>query len=57
VVQALEVATARDLILVTGSIFVAAEAREFLKGIVGEVYPEFQYGLSSAEAALQVSHG
>ena len=57
VVQALEVATARDLILVTGSLFVAAEAREFLKGIVGEVYPEFQYGLSSAEPASQVSHG
>ena len=42
--QALETAGEEDLVLVTGSLFVAAEARELLKGIVGEVYPELQPG-------------
>jgi len=44
--QALEMADEEDLVLVTGSLFVAAEAREFLKGIVGEVYPELQPGMA-----------
>ena len=44
--QALETANEEDLVLVTGSLFVAAEARELLKGIVGEVYPELQPGMA-----------
>jgi dihydrofolate synthase/folylpolyglutamate synthase len=44
--QALEMADEEDLVLVTGSLFVAAEAREFLKGISGEVYPELQPGMT-----------
>ena len=32
----------RDLILVTGSLFIAAEAREHFRGIQGEVYPELR---------------
>ena len=43
--QALEVArdmaAEGDLILVTGSLFVAAEAREHVKGITPEIYPVF----------------
>ena len=31
-----------DLILVTGSLFVAAEAREHIKGITPEIYPTFE---------------
>ncbi len=42
VARALEEATEDTLILVTGSLFVAAEAREALKGIEPELYPEFQ---------------
>lgn len=33
-----------DLILTTGSLFVAAEARELLKGIPPEIYPTFNAG-------------
>lgn len=44
--QALEMAGEEDLVLITGSLFVAAEARELLKGIVGEVYPELQPGMT-----------
>jgi dihydrofolate synthase/folylpolyglutamate synthase len=40
--EALRRAEAEDLILVTGSLFTAAEAREHLLGIPGEVYPELQ---------------
>jgi dihydrofolate synthase/folylpolyglutamate synthase len=43
--QALEMArdmsVEGDLILVTGSLFVAAEAREQMKGITPEIYPVF----------------
>ena len=39
---AVEEAAADDLVLATGSLFTAAEAREHLLGITGEVYPEFQ---------------
>jgi dihydrofolate synthase/folylpolyglutamate synthase len=42
VTLALEEAREGDLVLVTGSLFVAAEAREALKGIAPELYPEFQ---------------
>jgi dihydrofolate synthase/folylpolyglutamate synthase len=45
VAQALEMAGEDDLVLVTGSLFVAAEAREYVKGIKGEVYPEMQSSL------------
>lgn len=34
-----------DLVLVTGSLFVAAEAREMVKGIAGEAYPELSSSL------------
>jgi dihydrofolate synthase/folylpolyglutamate synthase len=39
-----------DLVLVTGSLFVAAEAREALKGITPELYPEME---RPADAALR----
>ena len=42
IARALEEATKDTLVLVTGSLFVAAEAREALKGIEPELYPEFQ---------------
>ena len=40
--QALEWATQNDLVLITGSLFVAAEAREELKGIPPEIHPKLQ---------------
>ena len=40
--KALEWAGKDDLVLVTGSLFAAAEAREVLKGIPPEIYPELQ---------------
>ena len=40
VAQALASADANDLVLVTGSLFVAAEAREAVLGIEPEVYPD-----------------
>jgi folylpolyglutamate synthase/dihydropteroate synthase len=40
------------LILVTGSLFVAAEAREFFKRIKGEAYPDFQVGLTGSKPTL-----
>ena len=42
--KALEEAGESDLVLVTGSLFVAAEAREALLGIVPELYPELEPG-------------
>ena len=39
-VRALEEAGERHMVLATGSLFVAAEAREFIKGIEPELYPE-----------------
>ena len=39
-VRALEEAGEGDMVLATGSLFVAAEAREFIKGIEPELYPE-----------------
>lgn len=39
---ALGQATARDLLVVTGSLFVAAEAREMILGIPPELYPSLQ---------------
>ena len=39
---ALETAREGDLILATGSLFVAAEVRETIKGIVPELYPSLQ---------------
>lgn len=38
--QALEVAAPGDIVLATGSLFVAAEAREVILGIESEVYPD-----------------
>ena len=40
--MALELADADDLVLATGSLFVAAEAREAIKGIEPELYPELE---------------
>ncbi|MFQ5859986.1 MAG: bifunctional folylpolyglutamate synthase/dihydrofolate synthase [Dehalococcoidia bacterium] len=40
--EALAEAQEEDLVLVTGSLFVAAEAREVLRGIAPEVYPKLQ---------------
>jgi dihydrofolate synthase/folylpolyglutamate synthase len=40
------------LILVTGSLFVAAEAREFFKRIKGEAYPDFQVCLAGSKPTL-----
>ena len=40
VARALEVAGEDDLVLATGSLFVAAEVREVIKGIEPELYPE-----------------
>ena len=42
VARALEDAREDDLVLATGSLFVAAEAREAIKGIEPELYPEIQ---------------
>ena len=56
VAQALEMSEEEDLILVTGSLFVAAEAREFLKGIEGEMYPELHPALSPTEPVAQAKH-
>ena len=39
--QALAEADAADVVLVTGSLFVVAEALEWRLGIEGEHYPEF----------------
>jgi dihydrofolate synthase/folylpolyglutamate synthase len=39
-VRALEEAGERHMVLATGSLFVAAEVREFIKGIEPELYPE-----------------
>ena len=39
--MARDMAADEDLILVTGSLFVAAEAREHMKGITPEIYPVF----------------
>ena len=39
--MARDMAAEGDLILVTGSLFVAAEAREYVKGITPEIYPVF----------------
>lgn len=44
-VHAMGQARAGDLVLVTGSLFVAAEAREVFKGIAAEAYPELQSSL------------
>ena len=38
VTVAQDVASNNDVVLVTGSLFVAAEAREFVKGIPPEIY-------------------
>ena len=38
--QALEVAAPGDIVLATGSLFIAAEAREVILGIESEVYPD-----------------
>ena len=40
--MALELADPEDLVLATGSLFVAAEAREAIKGIEPELYPELE---------------
>ena len=48
---ALGVATAEDLVLVTGSLFVVAEALEYWDGLEPERYPEFE-AAGSAEATL-----
>ena len=40
VAQALAMAAPGDLVLATGSLFVAAEAREAMLGIEPEVYPD-----------------
>lgn len=45
VTQAVAMVGEDDLVLITGSLFVAAEAREYVKGIKGEVYPEMQSSL------------
>ena len=39
--QAMNAAGARDLVLVTGSLFAVAEALQYALGIAGEHYPEF----------------
>jgi dihydrofolate synthase/folylpolyglutamate synthase len=44
-VHAMGQARTGDLVLVTGSLFVAAEAREVIKGIASEAYPELQSSL------------
>ncbi|MDP3062616.1 MAG: folylpolyglutamate synthase/dihydrofolate synthase family protein [Chloroflexota bacterium] len=44
-VHALGLARNGDLVLVTGSLFVAAEAREVIKGIAPEAYPELSGSL------------
>ena len=41
---AIERATDRDIVLVTGSLFVAAEVREVIMGIKPELYPELAVG-------------
>ena len=38
--RSLEQARSGDLVLATGSLFIAAEAREFMLGIQPEVYPD-----------------
>jgi len=57
VVRALDMAHEGDLVLAAGSLFVAAEAREFQKGIAAEVYPEVQDGMPSAQRAAGASRG
>ena len=57
VVRALDMAHEEDLVLVAGSLFVAAEVREFQKGIAAEVYPELQYGMPSVQQAAGASRG
>ena len=47
--DALRGADTEDLILVTGSLFTVAEAREHLLGIPSEVYPEFQMDILAPE--------
>ena len=42
IASAIELAGPRDMVLVTGSLFVAAEAREASKGIEPEAYPQLQ---------------
>ena len=42
--RAMELAGDDDLVLATGSLFVAAEARESIKGIEPELYPQLQSG-------------
>ena len=42
---ALEYADSQDLVLVTGSLFVAAEARELVMGIQPEIYPDLLPGV------------
>jgi hypothetical protein len=39
--MAQDVAAEGDMILVTGSLFVAAEGREHMRGIAPEIYPVF----------------
>ena len=51
---ALEQARADDLVLATGSLFVAAEAREVIKGIEPELYPELLGNPRHSAASPQV---
>lgn len=49
VTEALTWATQDDLLLITGSLFVAAEAREKLKGIPPEIHPNLQLRQNSTQ--------
>jgi folylpolyglutamate synthase/dihydropteroate synthase len=40
--QAISISGPNDLIFITGSLFVVAEAREFLLDITPELYPGFE---------------